>query len=56
MMDDVAFDMLREDVREIKSDVKDLLSLKWKIVGAASLLSALVALLIEVAFKYEMFK
>lgn len=40
-------DAMREDLREIKSDVKGLLKFKWQIMGGAGVLGAVISLLIS---------
>lgn len=46
---DIAIDMIREDLSEIKKDVKDLLAFRWQLAGIAIAVSAFVSIGIKVA-------
>ena len=39
-------EMITEDLREIKSDVKNLLKFKWQLMGIATFLSFVISLIV----------
>lgn len=50
---EVIIDMIREDIREIKSDIKQLLSFKWKIIGGSVGISTLISVLVAFVAKMK---
>jgi hypothetical protein len=42
---EVVIDMLREDLREIKKDIKKLLKIKWQFLGGSALLGVILYLI-----------
>lgn len=45
----IVIDMIRDDLIEIKKDVKDLLAFRWQLAGIAIAVSAFVSIGIKVA-------
>lgn len=45
---DLVIQLILDDISEIKKDVKELLQLKWKIVGAVSILSVIISILSQI--------
>lgn len=50
--EEIVIDMIREDIRQIKEDVRELLSLRWKITGAVAILSILLSLGTNIVTQY----
>lgn len=50
-MDEQVIEMIRDDIKELKSDVKSLLQFKWQAMGVISVVSVITTLVIQLFFK-----
>ncbi len=41
-------EIMREDINELKADVKTLLQFKWQIIGGSLVVSSIIALVISI--------
>lgn len=46
-----AIDAIKEDIQEIKIDVKSLLKFKWQIIGGSVIVSSILAIVTGAIFK-----
>lgn len=51
-MDPVILEILRDDIKELKQDVKTLLAFKWQIIGWSAAVGGLMSILVSLASAY----
>ena len=48
---DKVIDMILEDIKEIRNDVKELLKFKWQVAGIVSIVSLAISLVVTLILK-----